>query len=100
MLWLRSIKVSANPNISSKLDTRHEITNEDVPLLHKIHVEEVRERLGVEDSYNVRINVGEEGEGGRDVCAENRALILLNSLPEESFGALEPEVIEAVGDGA
>lgn len=57
----------------------------------------MRERLGVEDSNNVRINVGEEGEGWRNVGAENSTLVLLYSFSEECFGALEPEVIEVVG---
>ena len=99
MLWLSSIKVSTNPDIAGELDAGHEISDENVLLLHKLHVEEVWKGLGVEDGDNVGINVVEEREGGGDVGAENRALVLVNSLPEECLRALEPEVVEPVGNG-
>lgn len=100
VLWLSSIKISTNPDIAGKLDAGHEIADKNIPLLHNLHVEEVWERFGVEDGDNVWINGGEEREGGGDVGTENRAFVLLYSLPEECFRALEPEVVKAVGNGA
>lgn len=93
MFWFRSVKVSTDPDIPGELHAGHEISNENVPLLHDLHVKEVCERLGVEDGNDVRVNISEERERGRDVGAENRALVLLYSLPEELLGALEPEVV-------
>lgn len=80
VLWLRSIKISTDPDIPSELHTRHEISNKNIPFVHKLHIKEVCKRLGVKDSNNVGINIGEERESWRDIGAKNCAPVLLYSL--------------------
>jgi hypothetical protein len=99
VLWLIGVKVSTNPDIPGELEAGHVISDKNIPLLHNLHVEEVCERLGVKDGNNVGINVGEEREGRGYVGAENRALVLLYSLPKECLWPLEPEVVKPVGYG-
>lgn len=99
MLWLGGVEVSSDPNVPSELDAGHEVPHEDVPLLHQVHVEEVREGLAVEHGHDVRVDVEEERERGGHVRTEHGALVLLDPLPKERLGALEPEVVEPVGNG-
>ncbi|KAK4790585.1 hypothetical protein SAY86_017889 [Trapa natans] len=86
--------------IAGELDAGHEVSEEDVPFLDDVHVEEVREGGDVEEGDDVGVDIEEEREGRGDVGAEDSALVLVHALPEEGLGALEPEVLEPVRYGA
>jgi len=93
MVVLRWIKISTNSNAPSELNTRHEITNKNIPLVHNFHVKEMRERLTVKHGDDVRVNPGKEREAWRYVGSKHCAFVLLYSLPKEGVWPLEPEVV-------
>lgn len=78
----------------------HEVANEDVLLVDEGRVEELGKGLDVEDGHHVRVRPKEEGEGRGDVGAVDGALVEFDAFSEEGVGALEPEVVQAVFEGA
>ena len=100
VLSLGGVEVGTDANVAGVLDAGHKVTDEDIFLLYQIHIKEVGEGFAVEDGDDVRVNINEEGESRRDVCTEHGAVVLLDPLPEELLRALEPEVFEAIGEGA
>lgn len=96
MLRIGGILVDADPHISGEADVGDKVSDENVLLVDEVDVEEVGERFDIENCDDVGINVDEEGEGGRNIGAEHRALILLHSVLEEALRLLEPEVVESV----
>lgn len=99
MFRLRSIKISTNPQASCKLNTGHEITNKNIFLLHNLHIKEMSKRFTVKNSNDIGVYVEKQRPRGWYVCTEHSALVLFNAFSKESFRTLEPEVVEAVGDG-
>ena len=79
MFWLRGIKISTNPGISSELDARHEVPYQNILFLHYFHVEKMSKRLTVNNSYDVRVHSQKERETWRNIGTENGALVLLHS---------------------
>lgn len=96
VLRLRRIEIRANPHIPGELDARHEVSDEHIPFLHDVQIEEVWERLAVEERHDSGIHVEEEGKGWGHVGAEDGALMLFHPLPVEVVRALEPEVVKPV----
>lgn len=96
VLGLRSVKIRTDTHVAGEANAGHEVSDENIGLLHDVHVEKVGERLDVEDGDDVGINAEEERESGGNVRPENGALVLLNSALEEGFGALEPEIVQPV----
>lgn len=53
-----------------------------------------------EDCHHFRVRPKEEGEGRGDVGAVDGALVEFDAFSEEDVRALEPEVVQAVFEGA
>ena len=100
VLGLGGVEIGTDSNVAGVLDAGHEVADEDILLLDNIHIKEKGEGFAIEDGDYVRIDIDEEGERRRDVGTEHGALVLVDPLPEERLRALEPEVVEAVGDRA
>jgi len=100
MLRFGGVLVHADPDFSGEVDVGDKVSDENVLLVDEVQVEEVGEGFDIENCDDVGINVGEEGEGGRNIGAEHRALVLLHSLLEEALRLLEPEVVQSIRQGA
>lgn len=100
MFRLGRVKIRANPRTAGEFDAGHEVSDQNITLLDDFHVEKVREGLHIQESNNIRVHFEEERKRRGQVCSENCAVEFLDSRLEELLGALEPGIVQPVGERA
>lgn len=96
MFGFLRIEISTNPKTAGEVEAGHEISDENIRFLDKLHVKEVAERIHVEHRHHFWIDAGEERERRRHVRTEHRAVVLLHSLGEEILRPLQPEILQPI----